>query len=169
MKAFLLIVLAMILIVPSATASEPITYTDVDHLLYQFQFQGNYTEIRWSFGDGATSSEITPVHQYAEHGNYTVRCSATINGVNVSGILYLDARAPVIDTEGGTLNVGEISVPGGLLTVSCFCMLMLVQSDNHPANDMLGRKGKGLMTLAYFSGLVIGVLLVVNSMYPGGI
>lgn len=37
----------------------------------------NGVDYAWNFGDGTTSTDISPIHQYAQHGIYTVTLSVT--------------------------------------------------------------------------------------------
>lgn len=69
--------------------------------------------VRWDFGDGSQSEELNPVHQYLEHGTYTVRLEAEMpNGIQrVSQTLVL---AP-----DGTLPVAEFLFSGGVCGAPC--------------------------------------------------
>jgi len=40
------------------------------------QITGQYTNVSWNFGDGATSSQLNPSHTYRKEGNYTVSLKA---------------------------------------------------------------------------------------------
>lgn len=40
--------------------------------------------VDWTFGDGATSTELSPVHRYSAPGRYEVRCSATDDSGNTA-------------------------------------------------------------------------------------
>ncbi len=40
-------------------------------------YSQNATTYTWNFGDGETSTEENPIHEYAEYGNYTVTLTAT--------------------------------------------------------------------------------------------
>ena len=61
----------------------------------------NATSYLWDFGDGKTSTEENPVHEYADYGDYTVKLTAT----NASGSksyeeeLNLIKRAIVVDGD----------------------------------------------------------------------
>ena len=44
------------------------------------QSTGNYTGQYWYFGDGGTSTQSTPFHQYANSGSYLVCLSLYVNG-----------------------------------------------------------------------------------------
>jgi gliding motility-associated-like protein len=51
---------------------------------FQFNTSQNITSAIWDFGDGTTSSELSPTHLYANSGNYTV--TVTVTGANGTGI-----------------------------------------------------------------------------------
>ena len=55
--------------VQSGTAPLTVTFTD--------QSTNTPTSWAWTFGDGATSTDQNPVHQYTAGGNYTVNLTAT--------------------------------------------------------------------------------------------
>ncbi|MEM6631016.1 MAG: PKD domain-containing protein [Bacteroidota bacterium] len=50
-------------------ASDSVTFTNTS--------SGGLNNVSWDFGDGTTSTEVNPVHVYADPGNYTVRMSAS--------------------------------------------------------------------------------------------
>lgn len=67
---------------------------------YQFQNQSNYaTEFLWDFGDGATSTEENPIHQFATNGTYTIRLSASNCGIEDSHEIQLEAVLNVSNLE----------------------------------------------------------------------
>ena len=171
MKSALIIILAMLLIVSfNVAASESgITTEKIDDMVYQFDFtQENATEYRWAFGDGATSTEINPVHQYQNHMVFSVVCEVNLgNGTLVNSQINLDATLPFVDDNTGTVNVGDVSVPGGLLFMSSFFMFALASTGNHIGSDILGRGGKDVMCFLYTLGMVVGAYLVLNSLYGG--
>ncbi|MDO6601033.1 T9SS type B sorting domain-containing protein [Tenacibaculum sp. 1_MG-2023] len=41
------------------------------------------TEAKWDFGDGATSNDFNPTHQYSSAGDFIVTCLVTINGKEI--------------------------------------------------------------------------------------
>ena len=59
-------------------ATGPIPLT----VAFTSKIQGNITMVAWDFGDGYTSTDFNPVHEYHASGNYTV--SMTIYGENKS-------------------------------------------------------------------------------------
>ena len=171
MKAALIILLAMILIIPINVSAgvDGITFTEIDDLIYQFNYTvENGTSYRWSFGDGATSTEISPVHQFPNHQTYKIICDITLgDGTVISDELFLDANLPLLDGEEGNINVGDISVPGGLLFLSCFLMFGLASTGNHIGADILGRGGKDIMVFLYSLGMAVGVWLIISGFYGG--
>lgn len=44
--------------------------------------KANIDNVSWDFGDGATSTLMSPVHAYASPGNYLVKLTETFNGKN---------------------------------------------------------------------------------------
>lgn len=88
-------------------------FTDREGFAVQFfdsSFTSFCTEIvawAWDFGDGATSNEQSPVHTYAERGDYTVTLTVTDNqgltGV-ASEVVQVLPPPPVLDIEAVTRN-----------------------------------------------------------------
>ncbi|MBL7923339.1 MAG: PKD domain-containing protein [Bacteroidia bacterium] len=58
---------------------------------------GPYTQVSWSFGDGSSSSIISPTHQYAQPGLYTVCLT-----VGDSNTACYDTYCSVISIQGGS-------------------------------------------------------------------
>jgi len=56
------------------SGSAPLTVAFTD------QSNGNPTAWSWTFGDGATSTQQNPTHQYATDGTYTVSLTVTKGG-----------------------------------------------------------------------------------------
>jgi PKD repeat protein len=60
------------------TPSDPTRFDTVQFYDQSFDPGGVYIEsVKWSFGDGATSTEVNPTHRYAVDGDYTVTLEAT--------------------------------------------------------------------------------------------
>ena len=59
---------------------------------------------RWSFGDGAISSDRNPVHTYAAAGRYTVKLTATDLASGISAVVL---RAVSVDNVPPTVSVDE--------------------------------------------------------------
>lgn len=67
---------------------------------FQFQNQSSYaTEFLWEFGDGTTSTEENPIHQYTTNGTYTIRFTASNCGVEDSHEIQLDAILMVSNSD----------------------------------------------------------------------
>lgn len=59
-------------------ASFQFTVSETNYLEVTFtNYSTNATSYSWNFGDGGTSTEKDPVHEYAEAGNYTVVLTAS--------------------------------------------------------------------------------------------
>jgi len=167
MKSTFIIFLAMLLIVPVIVSGSSLTITndEIDDLVYQFDYSPeNATSYRWSFGDGATSTEISPVHEYSSHQSYKVVCDVEIGGVIQSKQITLDATMPLVDGETGNVNVGDVSIAGGFIFIASLFMLALVKTNNHIGSDILGKGGKDIMTFFYSLGIVVGMYLIFTSL-----
>ncbi len=57
---------------------------------------GNYTDQRWDFGDGQSSTEANPVHDFGKVGDYTVKLSVSNNKFNASIVhtVHITAQPP---------------------------------------------------------------------------
>ncbi|WP_405605471.1 T9SS type B sorting domain-containing protein [Polaribacter sp. Asnod1-A03] len=58
------------------------------------------TSASWSFGDGTTSTEITPIHIYTTPGLYTATCTITINKREV----FMSKEIEVFTVDDFTIN-----------------------------------------------------------------
>ena len=159
-----IVLLSVLAIIVSASmpvlAGAGIVAEQVDGNVYQFKVEGSYNEpLRWSFGDGATSTMDEPVHEFQGGGVYQVRAEDE-NGISWG--YELDLTPNYIDEQNQTVNVATMSVPGSLLLVSCSAMFLLAKTGNHLVADFLGRNGRGLLMLAYFCGAVVGFTLVIG-------
>ncbi len=106
-------------ILPIADFSADSTDVFVDELL-QFLFNGTYgndpNEFYWDFGDGTTSSEENPSHQYNEPGNYNVSLTITDIDGDIDTLEIIDyikvekeqIEIPMVIYMGGA--VGAIAV-----------------------------------------------------------
>ena len=64
----------------------------------------------WDFGDGATSTEVSPKHRYTHSGNYTVSLTATKGKKSTTFKKMIQVTAPErclveIETDFGTMTV----------------------------------------------------------------
>lgn len=80
---------------------------------------GDWTTASWNFGDGATSSEVSPSHTYATEGTFTV--SLTVSGVGGTDIEtktdYI--QVTTLNISGSVLYWNESKVlPGTVCTLS---------------------------------------------------
>lgn len=112
--------------------------TQKNDLTFNFQDQSsNANQVRWAFGDGSTSQERNPTHQYAAEGQYTVQmivsndCGSDTLSRQVTAGEVLSAKFIAINSFGcaphlvqfrdrSTGNVAsmEWSFPGGMPATS---------------------------------------------------
>ena len=84
-----------------ANPSASFTFSDNGTSLSFTNTSQNADSYVWSFGDGNTSTETSPTHQYPDKGNYTVKlvstnsCSADSNSQEIN----VNFRASVIDVS----------------------------------------------------------------------
>lgn len=77
------------------------------------QFENKSTgadQFLWEFGDGTTSNEKTPAHQYRNSGNYPVKLTATKGGKSHTTQQYVQITPPencqvLLETEFGNLVI----------------------------------------------------------------
>lgn len=62
---------------PEAAFSVDVQQNNSVAFTNQAQFEGETPEYLWDFGDGQTSTEVSPSHAYANGGMYTVVLTAT--------------------------------------------------------------------------------------------
>jgi gliding motility-associated-like protein len=73
---------------------------------FQFNSSQNITSATWDFGDGQSSTELSPTHVYAAAGNYTV--TVTVIGTNGSGINSRDITIhPLPLLNNATINLKQ--------------------------------------------------------------
>jgi gliding motility-associated-like protein len=53
---------------------------DGDVSRFEITNKANIDSVYWEFGDGATSTQLSPTHLYAQPGNYKVRLTESFNG-----------------------------------------------------------------------------------------
>ncbi|GAB2849883.1 PKD domain-containing protein [Microbacterium insulae] len=80
-------------VIGAVTAGQTVTFSAADSTASGDADLVSYT---WSFGDGATSDEITPTHQYTTAGDYTVTLTVTDSKGSVSPVVSetVTASAP---------------------------------------------------------------------------
>lgn len=60
------------------TPSDPSVYDSIQFTAVVYDpANQDFTGYQWNFGDGATSTDANPTHQYAKDGDYTVQLTAT--------------------------------------------------------------------------------------------
>jgi len=79
------------------SASFTYQQSEADYLTYSFTNTSlNATSYTWDFGDGNTSTEVSPEHTYATANKYTVKLTATNEvGLSASFSAQIDIQAPV--------------------------------------------------------------------------
>jgi PKD repeat protein len=79
---------------------------------------GNYgTDILWDFGDGTTSTDPYPVHQYASPGNYILCLTVGVPGTNCYDT-YCDSSFYSFKTDGNPMGQLTILSPTGIDKIS---------------------------------------------------
>lgn len=84
------------------------TATSVEGTAFTFDASGSFdrdgaiTAYNWTFGDGATATDVTVRHTYTNHGNFTVRLTVTDN----QGVTGTASRTIPIGRLSGTIGVG---------------------------------------------------------------
>ena len=100
----------------------PLVTNDTSEIFFLNLSSPDAIEFNWDFGDGTTSNEPVPVHQYEEGGTYTITLTiTTINGCVNSFSVTLDldeneftgspAYLIVSDTDEATAVVGVKAFP----------------------------------------------------------
>ncbi len=93
---------------------------DADGLVVTFINRStNATTYLWDFGDGETSTEESPVHEYASYGEYTTRLTSTGDGGTDSSdpdLITLSKSSPVVVdgvfTEWESIATASVSEDG---------------------------------------------------------
>ena len=87
----------------------PVQFTDAS--------TGAITSYLWTFGDGATSTEQNPSHQYNTVGNYTVSLNVTglagSNTKTVTGFITVNKAVPPVAWFSGTPTTGTVPLTVG--------------------------------------------------------
>jgi PKD repeat protein len=83
---------------PVASFSAPTTATVNTDVPFASTSQGQVDSYAWDFGDGGTSTDANPVHQFAAAGQYTVTLTVT----NVAGS---DSETAVVDVQAAAPQV----------------------------------------------------------------
>jgi PKD repeat protein len=80
---------------PVASFSAPTTATVNTDVPFASTSQGQVDSYAWDFGDGGTSTDANPVHQFAAAGQYTVTLTVTNVAGSDSETVVIDVQAPV--------------------------------------------------------------------------
>ncbi|MFT5384031.1 MAG: PKD repeat protein, partial [Saprospiraceae bacterium] len=81
------------------------SYTTNQNMAFFFNSTPNGSTYNWDFGDGMGGTEVNPVHDYAEDGEYTVTLTATnVCGVSVFTDIVIIATLPVANFTSNVTN-----------------------------------------------------------------
>jgi hypothetical protein len=164
--ALLVIIIGIVIMAVMGNAQAAgINAVNVDGEIYQFSITETFSEpIRWSFGDGVTSTEVSPVHEF-NNGLYDVMAE---DGDGRVWHYQIDTRLVVVDADNATITAGGNVMHGGVLLAGGIGMCWLVGTNQHFVGNAMGR-WKGLLILAYVIMIVVGGVLVLQALYLGGI
>lgn len=119
------------------------------HIVSFTNTSSDFDEVFWDFGDGATSTEIHPVHTYPAGGDYKVSLTITRCGKN-------DVKTKTISIESG--------VDAGFLNFNA--VSIYPNPASHEVNIKLDRNYKTvLVTLRDFSGKIVHEKSALNSAF----
>ena len=62
-----------------------------NELTVWFSYDGDISNISWDFGDGNTSTDLLPLHQYSQPGSYTVTVNYSNSCGSKTGVFTVDA------------------------------------------------------------------------------
>jgi hypothetical protein len=106
--------------------------------------KSNIDNVFWSFGDGNTSTDMSPVHTYSHAGDYKVNLLETFNGLNYSDSLLIHIQSCVglqDKTENSKFRIYP-NPSGGLVTIEATDQL----NDIHVTiMNLLGRSIAGFI------------------------
>lgn len=151
---------------------------------YEFQNTGRGTSYLWDFGDGTTSTEENPTHNYATPGTYTVRliayqeggCRGTDTAVHSVSVLQNGSRMmePIYTCTHDPLHIGVTPMLGCTYTWTQGTV-----SDPTVANPYVTESGTYILQIdggvcvekdtfvVYFIDL-IDTIITINPNCPGG-
>ncbi len=106
----------------------------------------NATDYTWAFGDGTSSIEVNPTHQYRRTGNYTVCLEASNRGCKdtvcktVASDVLTGAELPTAFSPNGDGSNDVFYVRGGAIETSNLKIFnrwgqLVFESSNAPPND----------------------------------
>lgn len=96
---FSLISLLAVFIISCEKTEEPMALFDyqIDGVKVQFtNYSTDATTYLWDFGDGNTSTEENPLHEYAESGNFIITLTATGDGGSKTIKIMLKIQKPAL-------------------------------------------------------------------------
>lgn len=166
MRVIPLVIVASIMIagVMGISQAAGISATQIEGTIYQFRITETFVEpLRWSFGDGVTSTELDPVHEFG-NGLYTVLAE---DGAGTVWSYTIDTRLVVVDSSNATITAAGNVFHGGALLVGGIAMCWLTGTNQHFLGVYMG-KWKGVLILAYVVMIVVGAVLVLQALYYGG-
>jgi hypothetical protein len=100
-------------VAPSANFSRSCLYMQCDFSDASSDSDGSVMAWSWNFGDGSTSSDRNPVHQYATPGDYNVTLTVTDDSTaTASRTRPVTASARVVTS----LTCADASAPGGFIS-----------------------------------------------------
>jgi PKD repeat protein len=96
-------------------SAQPRTGEDLLNVHFADKSTGNITDWRWDFGDGTSSSEQNPTHEYDNTGEYTVRLSVTGAGgsdteIKQDYISLVDVSGAVAEAEVAEFVASNINI-----------------------------------------------------------
>jgi PKD repeat protein len=97
----------------SVSVAEGVVPFSVDFTLTDEQVGAGPFTYAWDFGDGGTSTEQNPTHEYTEGGLY----SATVTITNECGSSQLSADIVAYDAQLSTPGLTTVQVPPGVTTL----------------------------------------------------
>jgi PKD repeat protein len=126
------------------TPSAGFTSTQIDNIVAFTNTSQNASSYFWNFGDGGTSSEVNPSHEYLENGEYTVTLTATSDQCGedtFSDIVYI-VGVGMIENEAEMLEIYPNPSSG---TFS----LLLPQKGNHYSIKLMDFRGNIVMKQSF--------------------
>ena len=93
--------------IPAVTPTAAFTYVKEGNVVEFTNASSNATSYLWDFGDGATSTDLNPVHIYAGDGDYTVTLTA-FDDAMMSG-----ETSQVISISSAVFTAADLSSPEG--------------------------------------------------------
>ncbi|KKG08827.1 PKD domain-containing protein [Methanosarcina mazei] len=128
-------------------------------LSVQFTDNSSYAEsLEWDFGDGNTSTDLSPLHTYSEAGLYTVSLTATGNRTSVTRTAesYINVILPPIPDFGANVTTGPYPLTVQFMDNSIYAESVVwdfgdgsVSNEKNPVHTY---KERGLYTVTLGAG-----------------